>query len=99
MAAAEEFERRFARKELPMDAPEQTVTFDVARPRLSSLMVDLGFVASSSSATRVIDQGGVKIDGERILDKWYEFDSSSRSFILQVGKKARRVTLKPKKGD
>jgi tyrosyl-tRNA synthetase len=98
-AAAEEFERRFARKELPMDAPEQTVTFDVNRPRLSSLMVDLGFVPSSSSATRVIDQGGVKIDGERILDKWYEFDSSSRSFILQVGKKARRVTLKPKNGD
>ena len=98
-AAAEEFERRFARKELPMDAPEQTVTFDVTRPRLSSLMVDLGFVASSSSATRVIDQGGVKIDGERILDKWYEFDSSSKSFILQVGKKARRVTLKPQNGD
>jgi len=98
-AAAEEFERRFARKELPMDAPEQTVTFDVTRPRLSSLMVDLGFVASSSSATRVIDQGGVKIDGERILDKWYEFDSSSRPFILQVGKKVRRVTLKPQEGD
>lgn len=98
-AAAEEFERRFARKELPMDAPEQTVSFDVTRPRLSSLMVDLGFVASSSSATRVIDQGGVKIDGERILDKWYEFDSSSKSFILQVGKKARRVTLKPQNGD
>jgi len=98
-AAAEEFERRFARKELPMDAPEQTIKFDINRPRLSSLMVDLGFVSSSSSATRVIDQGGVKIDGERILDKWYEFDSSSRSFILQVGKKARRVTLKSQKGD
>lgn len=98
-AAAEEFERRFARKELPLDAPEQIITFDVNRLRLSSLMVDLGLASSSSGATRVIDQGGVKIDGERILDKWHEFDSSSKSFILQVGKKARRVTIKPKKGD
>ena len=98
-AAAEEFERRFARKELPLDAPEQIITFDVNRLRLSSLMVDLGLASSSSGATRVIDQGGVKIDGERILDKWHEFDPSSKSFILQVGKKARRVTIKPKKGD
>jgi tyrosyl-tRNA synthetase len=82
-----------------LDAPEQIITFDVNRLRLSSLMVDLGLASSSSGATRVIDQGGVKIDGERILDKWHEFDSSSKSFILQVGKKARRVTIKPKKGD
>ena len=98
-AAAEEFERRFARKELPTNIPERTVRFDPGRPRLSRLMVDLELASSSSGATRVIDQGGVRIDGVRVSDRWHQIDSSTSSFILEVGKKAVRVHLRSDEDD
>ena len=50
------------------------------------LLVELNFVQSKGEAKRLIQGGGVKIDGEKIADMMYsvEFDES---VILQAGKR------------
>ena len=61
--------------------------------KLSAIMVGAGLASSASAATRVIEQGGVRVDGERINDRMHRVYPPSRSFVLQVGRKAARVHL------
>ncbi len=89
--AADEFERRFVKKELPQEVEDRASTVSTAGRRLTSVMIDSGLAASASAATRVIDQGGVRIDGERITDRFYKIYPDREPFILQVGKKAMRI--------
>ena len=52
-----------------------------------------GFVPSLSEAQRLIEQGGVKIDGQRVSDRGLKF-SAGASFVLQAGKrKAARIKI------
>ncbi len=92
-AAAAEFERRFARKELPIDVAEWSTTVTSEGAKLSAIIAGSGLAKSGSAATRLIDQGGVRIDGERISDQMHRFYPPARAFILQVGRKAIRVNL------
>src|SRR6188472_789171 len=67
--AAAEFERVHARGELPSDLKVVEVDFGGEPMRaLSRVIVDAGLAASTSEASRKIQQGGVKLNGERVSD-------------------------------
>jgi tyrosyl-tRNA synthetase len=88
--AASDFNARFREGALPDEIPELTLP-EAALPQLLKLA---GLVPSASEANRVIEQGGVKIDGEKISDRALKL-AKGRSFVIQVGKrKVARVTLK-----
>ena len=60
---------------------------------LTQVLKQAGLTASTSEALRMIEQGGVKLDGERVSDKGITL-SPGTTAILQVGKrKGARVTL------
>jgi tyrosyl-tRNA synthetase len=89
-AAADRFERRFARKELPDDVPMVALEpseWDAGLPRI---MVKLGLAESMGDARRKIEQGGVKIDGVRVggaLEQTLNH-AGDQGILLQVGKRA-----------
>jgi tyrosyl-tRNA synthetase len=59
---------------------------------IAQLLKQAGLCASTSEAMRMVDQGGVRIDGAVVSDKALKLDAGS--FVLQVGKrKFARVTL------
>ncbi len=92
--AEQEFERRFAGGALPSDLEDRAVVVPGDGLRLSAVMVEVGFADSNSAATRLIQAGSVRIDGERVTDRAHRVDAGSPSFVLQVGKRrvARVVT-------
>jgi tyrosyl-tRNA synthetase len=52
-----------------------------------------GLTASTSEAMRMIEQGGVKLDGEKVIDKGLKLPAGG-PFVIQVGKrKFARVLL------
>jgi tyrosyl-tRNA synthetase len=86
-AAEEAFDRVFKRHEAPEDMPSVAVAMG-EEVYLPGLLQDLGLVASSGEGRRMIDQGGVKIDGVPIAPSLYTFareDVDGR--VLQVGKR------------
>jgi tyrosyl-tRNA synthetase len=95
-SAAEEFERVFARKELPSDLPTIEWTLpDEARP-FSKLLVDLELATSSSDASRKVKQGGVKLDRVRIdnpLDLLSAHLEKGKTYTLEVGRRAVKVAV------
>ena len=96
VAAEREFERRFSGGALPSELEEQAVAVPPAGARLSAVMVAVGFAASNSAATRLIDQGSVRVDGERTVDRGARFPTDAGPFVLQVGKrKVVRVIPRP----
>jgi tyrosyl-tRNA synthetase len=87
--ALETFDARFRRGEMPEDMPEVTVAGELA---LLRVLREAGLVASGSEAQRNVEQGGVRINGERVDDKGLQLEPGS--YVLQVGKrKFARVTL------
>ncbi len=90
--ALEDFETRFQRNAIPEDIPTLTL---VAGGGLSVVAVlkQAGLTASTSEALRMIDQGGVRLDGDKVVDKGLTL-SGGVTAVLQVGKrKFARITL------
>lgn len=83
--AAEDFERRFSRREVdPEKFPEVVVgTGGVAVPLVRALL-DAQLVASTSEGRRLITQGAVKVAGERVSDPKFELVPGTH--LVQVGK-------------
>ncbi len=94
-AAAEAFERRFARREVPTDVDDLSVAIPGGGRRLSAIMVDAGLAKSGAAATRLIAQGGVRIDGARVKDRFHTVPVDRPGFILQVGRRALRIRPQP----
>jgi tyrosyl-tRNA synthetase len=85
--AANEFQRVFRDREAPDEAPERKVAQGPAK-RLTTFLVEQGLAASRSEADRLVKQGGVELDGERISDVKHEMDfNKPREFLLRAGKK------------
>jgi tyrosyl-tRNA synthetase len=81
-AAGEEFNARFRDRALPTDIPEQTLK----GPMVSTqVLKQAGLVGSSSEADRLIAQGGVKVNGERLSDRKMVF-AAGETYLVQVGK-------------
>lgn len=84
-AAEDEFNRRFVKKEVPDEIAEVVIAAQTYR--LADLVVASGLVETKGEAKRLIDQGGIKIDGEKATAASAEIDmTNGKSVILQVGK-------------
>ena len=84
--AIENFEARFKRGQLPEDLEEQQIVCEGGEVGLSGLLKSLALTASTSESNRAIQQGGVKINGERVEDQRLKL-KSGETYILQVGKR------------
>src|SRR5262245_44667629 len=92
-AALAAFEARFKRDEIPDDIPQVELHPDGSGLPLAQILKQSGLTSSTSEALRMIEQGGVKVNGQKVSDKGLKL-SRGESFIVQVGKlKFARVTL------
>ena len=82
-AAEDEFNRRFVKKEVPDKIEE--VSIPAQTYRLADLVVASGLVSTKGEAKRLIEQGGVKINGEKATSPSAEIELTD-NLILQVGK-------------
>lgn len=84
-AALERFEQMFVKKEVPDDIPEVRIGSD---PKLLvDIIVDHKLAPSKSEARRLINGGGVSINGEKISDEKSSVCASADGIILKVGKR------------
>lgn len=84
-----DFEARFQRGAIPDEISEMSV----ASSSIAQVLKQAGLVASTSEALRMIDGGGVRLDGEKVSDKTLHLPAGT-TVVLQVGKrKFARVTL------
>ena len=67
--ACEEFERVFSKKELPENIPVINVEHDQAEIWIAHLLVNAGCAESTSQIRRLIKQGGLYIDNQRVDDE------------------------------
>jgi tyrosyl-tRNA synthetase len=93
-AAEAHFDRLFVRHDLPEEIPEVTVKLGTEdEPPLPWVLRAAGLASSISDGRRLIEQGGVTLDGERVKDPNLKL-SPDRSVLIQVGKRRfARVTL------
>ncbi len=84
--ALEEFEARFKRGALPDDMPELAVDAPDGSIAIPQLLKAAGLVDGTSEAMRMIAQGAVKLDGERVNDK-ADTVAAGRVVVAQVGKR------------
>lgn len=80
------FIARFQKGALPEDIPEMALTLADGTIGLAALMRETGLAKSSSEAMRLIRQGGVRIDNERVSDTAYSLKAGS-DYLFQVGKR------------
>ncbi len=83
--ALADFQTR-AKGGIPDDVPEVTITIEGQQIGIAQLLKIAGLVASTSEAFRAIEQGGIKIDGEKVVDKGLMF-AKGVTVIAQVGKR------------
>jgi tyrosyl-tRNA synthetase len=83
--AAEEFNARFRDKVIPADLPVQSLKGPPGGMVSTQVLRQAGLVASSSEADRLIAQGGVKVNGERLSDRKMVF-ATGETYLVQVGK-------------
>ena len=89
-SAREGFESRFSKGALPEDLEEVSVSG--APIGIGQLLREAGLVASGSEAMRNVEQGGVRIDGDKVSDKGLKLGAGI--YVVQVGKRrAARVTV------
>ena len=86
VAAREEFIARFQKGQMPEDMPEKTLETGGKGIGIAAALSQCGLTSSNSEAFRMIQQGGVKIDGEKIGDRTMRLEPGF-SGILQVGKR------------
>lgn len=92
-AALREFEARFRLGVLPDDMPEINVSAPAGSMVVPQLLKQAGLVEGTSEAMRMIQQGAVKLDGERINDKSAVVKAGT-VVVVQIGKrKFARITV------
>ena len=86
VAAREEFIARFQRGQMPEDIPEKSLDTAGEGIGIAAALSQCGMTSSNSEAFRMIAQGGVRIDGEKISDRTLRLEPGFTG-ILQVGKR------------
>jgi tyrosyl-tRNA synthetase len=93
-AERDRFIARFRDGAIPENIEETPVYCSGATARLANVLKDLGLAASASAAYRLIEQGAVRVDGERVQSRDAELATGS-SYLLQAGKRGiARVSLR-----
>ncbi|MCK9244161.1 MAG: tyrosine--tRNA ligase [Candidatus Marinimicrobia bacterium] len=85
-SAEQNFERVFSKKEIPVDIEEIVVASSDLPKLLVKALTDCGAVASNGEARRLIQQGGVRVNDEKISDVNYTFNQKGK-YITKVGKR------------
>jgi tyrosyl-tRNA synthetase len=86
VAALEDFESRFRHGGVPEDLEEQTIEVPSEGILITQLLKAAGVCVSVSEAVRMIEQGGVRVGGEKVGDKALRL-SAGGTHVLQVGKR------------
>lgn len=84
--ALADFEARFRHGALPDEIPEKIIATTDGEIPLVQLLKQAGLTASTSEALRMIEQGAVKLDGEKVEDKSTKI-KRGESVVIQVGKR------------
>ncbi|HMV64820.1 MAG TPA: tyrosine--tRNA ligase [Rhodocyclaceae bacterium] len=93
-AALTDFEARFQRNAIPDDLPDVAISGGETGLSVVAVLKQAGLTGSTSEAMRMIDQGGVRLNGEKVSDKGLVLKAGA-VVVLQVGKrKFARVTLR-----
>lgn len=92
---SEEFDSVFSKKQLPSDLPVAII--QGGQIPLTKLMAEHELVASLSEARRMIVQGGVSIDGEKISDTSHVIEGVSECLVKVGKRKFIQVKFRPKK--
>jgi tyrosyl-tRNA synthetase len=92
-AAKQDFIARFTRGALPDDMPEIEIKLEQDTIGIAALLKQSGLTDGTSDSFRMIKQGAVKLDGEKVSDRGLELTRGS-VVVAQVGKrKFKRITL------
>ena len=94
VSAEQEFDRVFIKKDIPDDIQDFTPDTDESTMWVARLMTDSGLVESTSESRRLLKQGAVSIDGEKVTDANYEAPLDA-PFVIKVGKR-RFIRIVPK---
>jgi tyrosyl-tRNA synthetase len=84
--ARENFIARFQKGAMPDDIPQLELASINGKLAIANLLKEAGLTQSTSESLRMLKQGAVKIDGEKVEDKDIEIESGSEH-IYQVGKR------------
>lgn len=92
-SAYNDFVQRFQKNAIPDDMPEVSIALEEAGLAIGNVLKQAGLVASTSDAMRMIKQGAVKIDGEKVSDTRLQLNEPGEA-VYQVGKrKFARITI------
>jgi tyrosyl-tRNA synthetase len=90
--ALNDFQTR-AKGGIPDEVPEISISIEGESVGIAQLLKKTGLVASTSEAMRMIKQGGVKLDSQKVTDKNYQLNKGV-TVVAQVGKrKFAKITL------
>ena len=84
-AAEVEFNNRFRAGEMPSEIPEVNVAAGDGEIGIGKLIKEAGMVASVGEANRNVDQGGVRVNGDRVTDRGLKLKAGT--YTIQVGKR------------
>jgi tyrosyl-tRNA synthetase len=88
--AEQDFESRFRHGEIPENIPE----IEVKETQILKVLKEAGLVPSANEAARMIEQGGVRVNGEKVSDRNLQLKRGETA-VIQVGKrKIARVSIK-----
>jgi tyrosyl-tRNA synthetase len=85
-AALEDFDARFRHGGVPDDLVEQVIEVSSDGAPIVQVLKSSGVCPSTSDAHRMIEQGGVRVNGEKVSDKSLKLDAGA-TYVLQVGKR------------
>ncbi len=86
LAAERQFVEQFRQGAIPENIPEFDIVLDKSEIALVNILKDAGLTKSTSEAIRMIQQGAVKIEGERVTSTDHQVKKGS-AFVVQVGKR------------
>ncbi len=84
--AQEAFIARFQKKDMPDEIDEKELACSDGRLGIAAVLSGAGLVGSNSEAFRMIKQGAVRVDGERVSDRGLQF-AAGTTHVFQVGKR------------
>lgn len=84
-SAEVEFNNRFRAGEMPSEIPEVNVAAGDGEIGIGKLIKEAGMVASVGEANRNVDQGGVRVNGDRVTDRGLKLKAGT--YTIQVGKR------------
>lgn len=86
ISAEENFVKRFRHNQIPDDILEYSISAGAGKIHVWRLLAEAGLVKSNGEGRRAIQQGGVKVDGEKLSDESAELDCVGE-YIVQFGKR------------